>query len=55
MVFALFLVRSMVCPFKHNLTINKDTMQKQNQTNYHKAGRTREIATKGQPINIIWA
>jgi hypothetical protein len=27
-------------------------MQKQNQTNYHKAGRTREIAIKGQPIYV---
>jgi hypothetical protein len=24
------------------------------QTNYHKAGRTREIAIKGQRIKIIW-
>jgi hypothetical protein len=28
-------------------------MQKQNQANYHKAGRTREITIKGQRIKII--
>jgi hypothetical protein len=27
-------------------------MQKQNQANYHKAGRTREITIKGQRIKI---
>jgi hypothetical protein len=41
-----------IYPNWHNLTINKDTMQKQNQTNYHKAGRTREITIKGQPVFI---